>query len=85
MPLNLTVSDVELVNLTISTAQNGGLTLVLNADWLALDDAGGVVTFVEQKKDSESKLFSAYPQAVQDAVIALNDYAINRIKAAYGI
>ena len=85
MALNLTIADVELVNLTISTENSGGLILNLDADWLSLDGLGQVVTFVEQKKDSESKLFSAYPQNVRDAITTLNTYATNRIKAAHGI
>jgi hypothetical protein len=86
MALVLTISDVRLVALNISSGGSGPtLTLNFDADWLALDDQGAVVGFVEQKKSDESKLFSEYPQAVRDAVLALNAYATSRIKAANGI
>lgn len=86
MPLNLTVSDVKLVSLNISSSGSGPtLTINFDADWLALDDVGGVVDFVEQKKDAESRLFSEFSQSVQDAITTLNSYAINRIKAAESI
>lgn len=86
MPLNLTVDDIRLVSLYISTSGAGaGLTLNFDADWLALDAAGDVIGFIEQKKSAESRLFSEYPQEVRDAIIALNAYATSRIKTAEGI
>lgn len=86
MALNLTIDDVQLVTISISASGAGAeLILYLGADWLALDEAGHVVGVVGQQKDSESKLFSEYPQTVRDAVIALNNYGIARIKEAKGI
>ena len=86
MALTLTVNDVQLVSLNISTSDAGaGLTLNFDADWLALDTNGDVVDFVEQKKSAESRLFSEYPQSVRDAIVALNAYATARIKNAEGI
>ena len=82
----LTVNDVQLVSLNISTSGAGaGLTMNFDADWLALDINGDVVDFVEQKKSAESRLFSEYPQSVRDAIVALNAYATTRIKNAEGI
>lgn len=86
MALNVTIDDVDLVALNISSSGEGaGLTLILDADWLALDENGAVIGIVGQQKDSESRLFSAYPQNVRDAIIVLNNYAETRIKAAKGI
>jgi len=86
MALTLTINDIQLVSLNISTSGSGPtLTLNFDADWLALDINGDVIGFVEQKKSAESRLFSEYPQSVQDAIIALNTYATNRIKTAEGI
>jgi hypothetical protein len=86
MALILTVDDIQLASLNISSSGAGpNLTLSFDADWLALDDQGAPIGFIEQKKSAESKLFSEYPQSVRDAVIALNAYATNRIKVAHGI
>lgn len=86
MALNLTINDVDLVALSISTSGEGaGLTLILDAGWLALDENGAVIGIIGQQKDSESRLFSTYPQTVRDAIIVLNNYAEARIKAAKGI
>ena len=86
MALNVTINDVGLVALNISTSGEGaGLTLILDADWLALDESGAVIGIIGQQKDSESKLFSTYPQTVRDAIVVLNNYAEGRIKAAKGI
>lgn len=83
MALNVTINDVGLVALNISTSGEGaGLTLILDADWLALDESGAVIGIIGQQKDSESKLFSTYPR---DAIVVLNNYAEGRIKAAKGI
>ncbi len=86
MALTLTIDDIQLASLNISTSGAGAtLTLNFDADWLALDVAGDVVGFVEQKKSAESRLFSEYPQEVRDAIVALNTYATTRIKTAEGI
>lgn len=86
MALILTVDDIKLSSLHIAASGEGaGLTINLDADWLALDENGAEIGFIEQKKSAESKLFSAYPQTVRDAIVALNDYAISRIKTAEGI
>ncbi len=86
MALVLTVDDIKLSSLHISASGEGaGLTISLDADWLALDENGAEIGFIEQKKSAESKLFSTYPQNVRDAIIVLNDYAEARIKNAYGI
>lgn len=86
MALTITIDDIRLVSLNISTGGVGAsLTLNFDADWLSLDDQGAVIGFIEQKKSDESKLFADYPQAVRDAIIALNAYATARIKAAHEI
>lgn len=83
MALNLTIDDVVLVSLNISSSESGAnLVLNFDADWLALDSEAAALPLVGQQKDSESKLFSEYPQEIQDAVIVLNAYAKARIKAA---
>jgi hypothetical protein len=86
MALVLTVDDIKLSSLHIAASGAGaGLTISLDADWVALDENGAEIGFIEQKKSAESKLFSSYPQPVRDAIVALNDYAISRIKTAEGI
>lgn len=86
MALILTVDDVRLVSLNIPTSGAGaGLTMILDADWLALDAQGAVIDLVGQQKDSESKLFSEYPAEVRSAIQVLNTYGIARLKAAKGI
>ena len=86
MSMDISIADVKPVNLTIASS-GAGVDLVINleADWLALDSLGLVINFISQKKDSESKLFSAYPQNVRDAIVVLDTYVTNRIKAGYGI
>lgn len=86
MALVITVDDIRLVSLHIATSGSGpDLELIFNADWLSLDANGDPIDFVEQKKSTESKLFSDYPQSVRDAIVALNAYATSRIKTAKGI
>ena len=86
MALILTVDDIRLTALHIAASGEGaGLTINLDADWLALDENGAEIGFIEQKKSAESKLFSAYPQTVRDAIVVLNNYGIDRIKTAHGI
>ena len=86
MALILTVNDIRLTALHIAASGEGaGLTINLDADWLALDENGAEIGFIEQKKSAESKLFSAYPQAVRDAIVVLTSYGIDRIKTAHGI
>ena len=86
MALILTVNDIRLTALhTAASGEGAGLTINLDADWLALDENGAEIGFIEQKKSAESKLFSAYPQTVRDAIVVLNNYGIDRIKTAHGI
>lgn len=86
MALILTVNDIKLTSLHIAASGEGaGLTINFDANWLALDENGAEIGFIEQKKSAESKLFSAYPQTVRDAIVVLNNYGIDRIKTAHGI
>ena len=86
MALSITVDDVELVYLGITSSGTGvDLELELTADWLPVDSLGLPINMIGQQKDSEGKLFSLYPQEVRDAVVTLRDYAEARIKAAKGI
>lgn len=86
MTLNIAIEDVKPVYLGITNAQNGpNPTIKLDADWLPVDALGQVPPLMQQQKDSESKPFNDYPQAVKDAFLILENYVIDRIKVAKGI
>lgn len=86
MALNLTVDNVRIVFLSISSDYDGAdPTIHLNADWQSLDTNGDVIDFIPQKKNSEAKPFSDYPVDVRNAITALTNYAEPRIKTANNI
>lgn len=56
MALNVTIDDVQLVALNISTSGEGaGLTLILDADWLALNENGDAIVVLNNYAEGRIK------------------------------
>ena len=56
MALNVTIDDVQLVALNITTSGEGaGLTLILDADWLALNENGDAIVVLNNYAEGRIK------------------------------